>query len=335
MAPTVPVYHPIKGADYAKDFFQVDLMLTTPEEFDFNIFVTSYSSTILLLATAVRRVSPSLTLHNNNFTIKHSPYSDQPGVEIVLCRDPRAFAAWLGLDYERWSKHDFDSLAAMYAWISNVPEHSVIARAWRRMARSKVREKTLAHIKKVAELDTFYDFLRAIKWAGLSKPVAAGDKVALNEDQLAKLTVEDSKDAAPSAIEPVAAEPVTTAAPRRMPQSATDEIPRLTLDEIADAKAALNDLNDCAKAALDYFGKRAEWDAAVAQRSIKADEVWRSRLMHAYRKPYKKFGDDKEVATAELKVTDEGSGQEASNEKPTASPDEAPTVKENEDFKSQ
>lgn len=274
----------------------MDLMLTTPEEFDFNIFVTSYSSTILLLATAVRRLSPSLTLHNNNFTIKHSPYPGQPGVEIVLCRDPRAFAAWLGLDYDRWAEHDFDSPAAMYAWISDVVSDSVIARAWRRMARSKVREKTLAHIKKVAELDAFYEFLRATEWAGSPKPVASAAEVGSVEDQLAKLAVGEGTDASSAAPEP-AAEPVNAMAPRLMPQSATDEIPRLTLDEIANAKATLVDLDEYAKAALDYFGKRAEWDAAVAQRSIKADEVWQSRLMRAYRKPYKMYGESKEAGS--------------------------------------
>lgn len=317
----------------------MDVILVAPVEFDFYVFVTSYSSTILLLATALRRLSQSFTLHNNNFTIKHSPFLGQPGVEIVLCRDAKAFAVWLGLDYERWARHDFGSPEAMYTWITDVPEDSVVAEAWRRLARSKVREKSVAHIKKIPELDDFYVFLRTTKWAAPKPAIDGESQMERITESLALVSVgEHTAQHIPVKPEPVS-EPIITVVPRLLPQPAMPEaIPRLPLEDIIVAKAPLVDLNDRAKAALQYFGKTAEWHDGVAQRVNKADEVWRSRLMHAYRKPYKAYGESKEAGsdhrgTAERAVGTKSVGDvgSAQHENVEAGAVDSSTMKQSDD----
>nr|ODN89569.1 hypothetical protein L203_02282 [Cryptococcus depauperatus CBS 7841] len=89
-------------SDITDQFYQVDLILVAPKNFDFIFFTSSYAGTSVLLGRALKFYSRSLTLHLTHVSFRHSPFFGIQPVEIIFTEDPAEFCKWLGMDYRRW-----------------------------------------------------------------------------------------------------------------------------------------------------------------------------------------------------------------------------------------
>lgn len=145
-----------------------------PDRFEFAVFIMSYGITALLLAQAVRCLSPALLVHHEHLVVRHCAFPNIAPIEIELTCDVSQFLQWLGLEYDQW-QHGFDEQHDYYQWVSGVrlaADHitlsadlSLINRAWGRFVASGEdipRVKTRHQPARRLEMDRFRDWLRAL-----------------------------------------------------------------------------------------------------------------------------------------------------------------------------
>ncbi|WWD07423.1 hypothetical protein V865_005521 [Kwoniella europaea PYCC6329] len=153
-------------------FYQIDVLLVSPESFYFNHLMSSYSSTGVLLGRVLRQLSRSFTLHLTHLVVRHSPYFGIPPIDITLTTSPEEFCDWLGLDYEIWKKEGESWVTEVdfWKWMTNAREDSPAAQAIKRMSarsRSTINEGLSKKRRKRADFaDRFYEWLqKESEWA--------------------------------------------------------------------------------------------------------------------------------------------------------------------------
>lgn len=136
-----------------------------PERLHFPLVSTSFGSTILLLSTALRVISQSLTLDMTHLVLRQSPFVGLPAVDVFLTSDATCFCTWTGLDYTRWTR-GMGSEEEAWKWMTEVEPDSIMGRAWGRLARPRDRTKQDEKRGKPGDLDRFIKWLRSprSKW---------------------------------------------------------------------------------------------------------------------------------------------------------------------------
>ncbi|OCF33825.1 hypothetical protein I316_04537 [Kwoniella heveanensis BCC8398] len=264
------------------EFYQIDMNLVKFQYLDFYHDMASYSSTGVLLGRIVRHLSKSFTLHLTHIVVRHSPFSGIAPVGVTLTTSPSALAAWLGLDYKKWVEQGegWSEEKQLFEWMTNVDEDSILVPALQRLsitARRDANEETGKRKKRADYADRFYDWLRTdSKWA-VSTPADGGGQV-------------EGPSEAPTPLSPTPME--TPAASQASPAQSRTVSLRDFFDKTADQPATPTDvsrshtfyvnlapepkpLDAAAQAALDYWGKKDEYDALVTARREVAFEVAR------------------------------------------------------------
>jgi hypothetical protein len=89
----------------------------------------SYGQTLIILFSAIRSLSPSLTLGGTHLEIVHPAYADVPRVRVFLTLDVTELCEWLGLDLGKW-RSGFDDLQEYWTWLATPKPGSALHQAW-------------------------------------------------------------------------------------------------------------------------------------------------------------------------------------------------------------
>ncbi|OCF58571.1 hypothetical protein L486_03058 [Kwoniella mangroviensis CBS 10435] len=172
----------------AEKFYQIDVLLVSPESFDFNHLMSSYSSTGVLLGRVLRQLSKSFTLHLTHLVVRHLPYFGIPPIDITLTSSPEEFCEWLGLDYQKWKTEGESWVTEVdfWKWMTDAREDSPAAQAIRRMAarsKSTIDEGLSKKRRKRADFaDRFYEWLQ--KESDWAPRIETGDAATLPRDSV-------------------------------------------------------------------------------------------------------------------------------------------------------
>lgn len=312
-------------------FCQVDLVFLPPRGVHFQQWTHAYSASVLLLSQLVRRASGcnDLILHGHCAVLKFTPYPLCPKVEVHLTHDAAELCTYLGLDYGKWCAMRAETLDDVFSWLADCAPKSRAARGLRRMAKHGLIEGTYRTTNRQSRqpvLDEFGTWLRARGWVpdegerrkphvgenatnvdvpaavdtsacvapsavapppGSSSVNASADSntPAPHPTSPAPLDIDTTAHASPDPTSPVAASP--TSPPARSPQPVHPDSPQpLTV-----VHAAL----------IRYWGKEAEYAAALAALRPAAESRWRGAVREAERAEGKranaKGGDSDRVAS--------------------------------------
>ena len=177
--------------------YQIDVLMIPASQIPFTLLLTSYSSTTLLLAMALRVISPSLTMHSTHLVLRHSPFAGLPAVDVTLAHDPQTFCAWSGLDLDRWNAGWMASEEDSWRWLTEVSEESILGRAWKRLAQLRDRGTQHSNGSKAVR-DRFVEWLRSeeSKWFDPAvEPIPSTPNPELSTD--ATLNIVDPESPAP------------------------------------------------------------------------------------------------------------------------------------------
>ncbi|OWZ70560.1 hypothetical protein AYX14_04022 [Cryptococcus neoformans] len=236
------------------EFYQVDLVLTPPQNLAFVTFMTSYSSTSILLGRILRYYSHSLTIHLTHFVFRHTAYFGIQPIDITLTDDPEVFCSWFGTDYQKWliQGKDWKFDWQFWQWLTDVPDESPAGTAFRRLARKIQRDGDKAVKKARGKRDTFADkfyvwFMTRSKWA------------PTEEDENASMPDEEKER-------------------NELPPKPTPaELSMINIDKPFP-------MDKGAEEVLDFWGKRAEYDALFEQRKIMATPIAESQRLKMEKK---------------------------------------------------
>lgn len=282
-----------------------------PDRFDFAVFIMSYSVTALLLAQAVRCLSPALVIHHEHLVIRHCAFPDLAPIEIELSTDVPRLLEWLGLDLVHWQagferQHDF------WLWMARLEPSpspkvpladSLIRTAWRTLVHSgadipsvKIRHQPA----RIHEMERFRDWLRS-------------GYLFDEEDQEA--TDEESSKAD---LEPMCTNTTFTIVVRttidldHRTGTATKlfqdtKIERHEAKQDAKTKPVLDPehpipLDDFAQQALEYFGQQEAYDKEVAKKSVEATRVCEQRRRRAQNREFSQTHEDPAARLEKVRV---------------------------------
>ncbi|WVW78203.1 hypothetical protein I302_100154 [Kwoniella bestiolae CBS 10118] len=267
-----------ESADVEDDkFYQVDVLLVSPESFAFNHLMSSYSSTGVLLGRVLRQLSRSFTLHLTHLVVRHSPYFGIPPIDITLTTSPAEFCDWLGLNYKVWKDEGdrWENEADFWKWMTTAREGSPAAQATNKVA---MRTRTVTdegstnkkRRKRADFADRFYDWLRS-------------------ESQWAPTPDQGEPTISPPESVPPTPTPLPTSGPNDA-ENTTASLP--TIDQILSAKAANQSKSPASScnpdnpsfidpdhpkpldarvaAAIEYWKKQETYDAILAERKVVA-----------------------------------------------------------------
>lgn len=148
-------------SSHPQAFYQLDLPLIPPGSLDFYVLTVSYSTTFLILARAIRCISPSLTLQMVGLIIRHAAYPGIPGIDLRLTSDVDELCDYLGLSREIWAR-GFETEQECWTWLATVRPGGKLEEAYKRMVRPRaVRQK--GHKGKAGGLDAFVAYLRTTR----------------------------------------------------------------------------------------------------------------------------------------------------------------------------
>lgn len=147
-------------------YYQADVLMIPHEQIEFAVVSTSYGSTILLLATVLRVISRSITLHMTHLVLRHNPFFGLPTIDVSLTSDIEAFCLWTGLDYAKWKEGPMPTEVDSWKWLTDVDANSLLGKAWKRLARPREQAKLTTHKGKPGDLERFIKWLRSTdcKW---------------------------------------------------------------------------------------------------------------------------------------------------------------------------
>ncbi|KIR33038.1 hypothetical protein I352_04405, partial [Cryptococcus deuterogattii MMRL2647] len=207
-----------------------------------------------LTTLMITRLSPffkgvaSLTIHLTHFVFRHTAYFGIQPIDITLTDDPEVFCNWFGIDYQKWLiqgkswKLDWQ----FWQWSTEAPNESPAGTAFRRLARKIQRDGDKAMKKAKGKRDSFADkiyvwFMSRSKWA------------PTEEDENASTTPDEEKERG-----------------ELPPKSTPAELSMINIDKPLP-------MDKGAEEVLDFWGKRAEYDALFEQRKIVARPLQRAR----------------------------------------------------------
>lgn len=152
--------------DRRQVFYQVDLLLCLPKDFDFRLFIQSYSMTSVILGQGVKACSPKLFLQEERLVLRHIAIDEVSPIVLILTTDVQALCTWLGVDYNRWSR-GFANEEEYWRWTVTVPERSVLWWSWRRLAKRHRDgyQATIDPKRRNAEVPRFYVWLQTTEHA--------------------------------------------------------------------------------------------------------------------------------------------------------------------------
>ncbi|WWC86680.1 uncharacterized protein L201_001557 [Kwoniella dendrophila CBS 6074] len=320
-----------KGVNIGDDhFYQVDALFVPPENLEFNLMMSSYSSTGLLLGRVLRTLSRSFTLHLTHLIVRHSPYFGIPPIDITLTTSATEFCEWLGLDYQVW-KHEGQTWvneSDLWRWMTTAKEDSIAGQAIKRMAkksRSPVNEEFGGKRRRRADFaDRFYDWLQNdSSWVKVLEKEKEEKEKKTAEDQ-DKTKGEGGKEAATLEVsDPPTPIPVPTPSPGSTPteiptQNATlspnecekllsgeaDMIPKLTTPKLTDNPSVIDPdqpkpLDSRVIAAIDYWKKQEAYEETLKARKVVAEELAERQRERMERKD--KASEDQAKYEAEVK----------------------------------
>jgi hypothetical protein len=130
--------------------YQLDIMMIHTASIDFDMFATSYRSTLRILSASIRNLSRSVSLHQTFLALRHLAYPGLRPVELVFTNSAEEFCDWVGLDYRFWKENHFANQTVFWEWLSDVEEDSILGKAYTRL----VRGLDIPHKKKYKLKDT-------------------------------------------------------------------------------------------------------------------------------------------------------------------------------------
>ncbi|WVF69571.1 hypothetical protein IAT40_004349 [Kwoniella sp. CBS 6097] len=264
-----------------EEFYQVDINFVKTVYLTFYHDMASYSATGVLLGRIVRHMSKNFTLHLTHFVLRHHPFEGLPAVDVTLTSCPSALTAWLGLDYDQWLKEGegWSEERELFKWMTEVKEDSMLGPTLKRLgltSRRDPNEETGKRKKRADYADRFYDWLRTeSKWA--APAVADGDVTTpivtptpLSPSPAATPAAGQARPATSSRIVSLGDFFAQAADPEGLP-NANGGVPSFYINLNPEPRS----LDAPAQAALEYWGKKDEYNAVVAARRERACDVAR------------------------------------------------------------
>lgn len=269
-----------------------------PDRFDFAVFIMSYGTTALLLAQAVRCLSPALVIHHEHLVCRHAPFPGQPPIEIEITASPVELLGWLELDRVPWIS-GFETQLEFWKWIAGIVEdngkvdnidngRSLIQTAWKMFADTdgdlpKVRIRH--QHPRFEEVEMFREWLRTTNTYRPDEPVSRSTGVAVLPKTAGGLTrpladlvyrittttlisVDRQFGRATTMSENTAVVRVDSGESN----SSTRKSDAPTLDPTQPIP-----LDDFARGTLERFGKAAAYEAALGGAVAMAEEAYRKR----------------------------------------------------------
>jgi hypothetical protein len=265
------------------------MLLVQPNRLQFSVMTQSYGVTALLYAAAVRRMSSSLTCHNDRFVIRYSPYQGLKALEVELTSDPLQFMEWAGLDPIRFEQ-GFQTEKQYWLWLTCLTDEDQGAddkereekyealmqkrfpQGWRVMAMKKSGEKDSTKMPKghtkvrLEVMVRFREWLKTTIYVPKPTTLVAGSEeagpAAIEQDGQAKDEAEapsPSIDTSPTIVKlaslilgPSPPPPTTTNTDTLSATPGPKEQNLVNPDKP-------KELSHNAQSALEYFGKVPEW----------------------------------------------------------------------------
>ena len=266
--------------------------MISPDRFGFAVFIMSYGITALLLAQAVRCLSPVLVIHHEHIVIRHCAFPGLAPIEIELTADASEFLNWIGLDYGRWLD-GFDKQTDYYHWVGGVgqaldqaisaQDETLIHRAWGKFVASGddiPRVKTRHQPARRLEMERFREWLRAIY-------LNSDDKSEVTQIQPSKPTSHETLSVTTFTIMTKTTISVDHRTGKTTKLSEATKIENQETrssqlpgpDPHLNPKPSLNPrcpipLDNSALQALDYFGQKDMYEKAVANQSEEAIRLY-------------------------------------------------------------
>jgi hypothetical protein len=245
----------------------------------------SYGVTALLYAAAVRRMSSSLTCHNDRFVIRYSPYQGLKAVEVELTSDPLEFMKWAGLDPDRFER-GFETEKEYWLWLTCLTDENQGAneeerkekyealmqkrfpQGWRVMAAEKSGEKDSTKMPKghtkvrLEVMARFRDWLKTTIYAPQDSTPKVAPTSPTDNGSIKPTSLDISSTADQISSLTLGTSPPTTTQSTRPPLDPKEQ-------NLVDP-AKPRELSSSAHSALEYFGKISEWDKLFQSRKEEA-----------------------------------------------------------------
>ncbi|GMK59255.1 hypothetical protein CspeluHIS016_0702700 [Cutaneotrichosporon spelunceum] len=255
-------------------FVQVDLIFIPHDGVRFQRFVYGYGVTLLLLSQLMRHASScrDFVLQGHRAILRWTPYPGCPKAEVQLTQDASALCEYLGLSYEKWEHLKPATTEDLFAWLADCAQDSRAARGLRRIAQYGLVSGTYKRRgprNRVHMLDEFGEWLRGHGWM-----LEGGEKVATDtkdrQDRQGTQDMQSTQDAKDTQDEKDTKS--ETEKNGVGPPTSRDELEEQPLSRVHPDSP--RPLPSCHTVLLRYWGKEAEYTAAVEAIRPLAEQHW-------------------------------------------------------------